>query len=151
MDGFLAKFKIADQRFQGIKALPTLEMDLAAPEELGPETVCELKLDCTTIQAYTLHRIAGEKLRAFLESLPAYRDKMGDKHRNVRVKDLYDLAEILEAKPIQDIGFWLSAAHEFKLACASRFVDCSGPETFHENWELTQAAYKSDATLSAVP
>ncbi|MES2981145.1 MAG: hypothetical protein V4727_02435 [Verrucomicrobiota bacterium] len=64
--------------------------------------------------------------------------------------DLHDLALILAAKPITDISFWLSSAHEFQLACESRLVDCSGPETFYENWELTQAAYQGDPTLSTV-
>jgi hypothetical protein len=149
-DGFVAKFKIADQRLRDTKGLPTIELDLAAPETLGPDAVCELLLDGISIQAYSLHRIAGEKLRAFLESLPAYRTKMGRNHRTVRAKDLHDLALILAAKPITDTSFWLNAAHEFQLASESRLVDCSGPETFYENWELTQAAYKTDLTLSAV-
>jgi hypothetical protein len=150
-DGFLAKFSIADQKHRATRGLPTLELDLAAPETLGPDAVCELLLNGTTIQAYALHRIAGEKLRAFLSSLPAYRKKIGQSPRDVRAKDLHDLALILAAKPITDAAFWQSAAHEFQLACASRLVDCQGPATFYENWAMTQAAYESDPTLSFVP
>jgi hypothetical protein len=150
-DGFVAKFKIIDQQLRDTRGLPTLELDLAAPEILGPNAVCELELNGTSIQAYALHRIAGEKMRAFLSSLPAYRKKIGQSSRDVRAKDLHDLALILAAKPITDTSFWLSAAHEFQLACESRLVDCTGPETFYENWEITQAAYEADGTLRAVP
>lgn len=149
-DGFVAKFKIVDQRLRDTRGMPTLELDLAAHENLGPGAVCELQLDDTSIQAYALHRIAGEKMRAFLSSLPAYRKKIGQNSRDVRAKDLHDLALILAAKPITDTSFWQSAAYEFQLACESRLVDCAGPETFYENWEITQAAYEADATLSAV-
>ena len=148
-DGFLAKFKIVDQKLRDTRGLPTLELDLAAPETVGPDAVCELLLDDIGIRAYALHRIAGEKLRAFLESLPAYRKKMGRNHRAVRAKDLHDLALILAAKPISDTSFWLSAAHEFQLACESRLVDCTCSETFYENWSATETAYQSDPTLSS--
>lgn len=149
-DGLLAKFSIADQRHRATRGLPVLELDLAAPEPVGPDAVCELLLGDIGIRAYALHRIAGEKLRAFLESLPAYRTKMGRNPRAVRAKDLHDLALILAAKPITDTAFWQSAAHEFQLACESRLVDCHGPETFYENGAMTKAIYESDPTLSAV-
>jgi hypothetical protein len=150
-DGFRAKIQVTDQKFRGIRSLPTLELDLAAPEELGPDAVCELPLDGVSVQAYALHRIAGEKLRAFLSSLPAYRSKMRSPLREVRAKDLHDLALILDARPVEDRDFWLRAAHEFRLACASRLVDCQGPESFHEAWDSTRKVYETEATLAAVP
>lgn len=150
-DGFLAKFNITDHKLFNNRGLPTLELDLAAPEVLGDNAVCELALNGTTIQAYALHRIAGEKLRAFLSSLPAYRNKISKRPRGVRVKDLHDLAMILNAHPITETDFWENAAHEFQLACKSRFVDCTCAETFYENWSTTESAYLTDKTLSAVP
>lgn len=149
-DGFVAAFVIIDQKLAGRRGLPTLELDLAAPETLGPAAVCDLPFRDTTIRAYALHRIAGEKMRAFLSSLPAYRQKISLRPRAVRAKDLHDLALILAAKPITDADFWRKAAHEFRLACESRLVDCHGPETFYENWAMTKTAYESDPTLSAV-
>lgn len=150
-DGLVAKIRVTDQKLRGVRAFPTVELEIAAPEELGPDAVCELPLDGLTVQAYALHRIAGEKMRAFLTSLPAYRSKIRSSQREVRAKDLHDLARILEARPIDDEEFWKSAVHEFQLACQSRFVDCEGPETFHQEWDTTKAIYESEAKLSAVP
>lgn len=159
-DGLVAKIRVRDQRIKAassptkireVRGVPTLELEIAAPEELGPDAVCELPMDGLTVQAYALHRIAGEKMRAFLTSLPAYRGKISSSQREVRAKDLHDLARILEARPIDDEDFWKSAAHEFQLACKSRFVDCEGPETFRQEWSTTKAIYESEAKLSAVP
>jgi hypothetical protein len=150
-DGFVAAFVIIDQKLSGRRGLPTLELDLTAPETLGPEAVCDLPFRDTTLRAYSLHRIAGEKMRAFLSSLPAYRQKISLRPRAVRAKDLHDLALILAAKPITDADFWRKAAHEFRLAYESRLIDCTGRETFQENWSTTQAAYQSDPTLSTIP
>lgn len=150
-DGLVAKIKVTDQKHLGVRGLPTLDLEIAAPEKLGEHAVCELPMDELTIKAYALHRIAGEKMRAYLTSLPAYRNKINSPQRDVRAKDLHDLARILDAKPIKDEEFWMSAAHEFQLACESRYVDCEGPETFHQNWSRTKAIYESEAQLTAVP
>jgi hypothetical protein len=149
-DGLVAKIKVTDQKLRGVRGLPTMDLEIAAPETLGADAVCELPMDGLTIQAYALHRIAGEKMRAFLTSLPAYRNKISSSHRDVRAKDLHDLARILEAKPIEDKEFWKCAAHEFRLACESRYVDCEKPETFHQHWSRTRAVYESDPQLAAV-
>ena len=110
-----------------------------------------LSSDGHTMRVYTLERIAGEKLRAFLTSLPAYRRKIQSSVRAVRVKDLHDEARILRRSPIDNEDFWKKAAAEFILACKSRYVDCSGLETFQESWDVTAKAYKNDATLESVP
>jgi len=149
-DGLVAKIKVTDQKHLGVRSLPTVDLEIAAPETLGENAVCQLPMDDLTIQAYALHRIAGEKMRAFLTSLPAYRSKINSPQREVRAKDLHDLARILETKPIKNKEFWKSAAHEFRLACQSRYVDCEGPETFRQNWSRTKAIYESEAQLSAV-
>jgi hypothetical protein len=100
---------------------------------------------------YALHRIAGEKLRTYLTSLPAYRRKMKGGDREFRVKDLYDLARILRARPASDAIFWTEAGHEFHLACKSRMVDCRGLESFMENWPLARQRYETDRSLVHVP
>jgi hypothetical protein len=71
--------------------------------------------------------------------------------RQHRVKDLHDLARILNFMPLSDRQFWTKAADEFRLACRSRFVDCAGLDAFLEGWTLTRQAYKADANLAAVP
>jgi len=149
-DGLVAKMRVTDQKLRGVRTLPTVELEIAAPEVLGSNALCELPLEGVKVHAYTLHRIAGEKLRAYLTSLPAYRSKIHSSTREVRAKDLHDLARILEARPIEDATFWLMAAHEFRLACESRYVDCDGPETFHQDWAATRAIYESEATLAEV-
>lgn len=104
------------------------------------------------IRAYSLERIAGEKLRAFLSSLPAYRSKTGRQAGSVRVKDLYDLSLIARRHPPADHGFWLVAGEEFRLACRSRAVDCAGLETFAQQLTATRVAYEQDPTLvPAIP
>lgn len=150
-DMLVAEIRLTDERFRGVRGLPVLELEIAAPEPLGPQAVCELSIDGASIQAYTLHRIAGEKLRAFLTSLPAYRQKMSGGERAVRVKDLHDLSRILSARPIPDRIFWSAAAAEFRLACESRRVDCEGPATFKQNLEVTRQSYESDPALKAIP
>jgi hypothetical protein len=96
---------------------------------------------------YALHRIAGEKLRAYLTSLPAYRRKMQGGEREFRVKDLHDIARILRARPVSDANFWTEAGYEFKLACQSRLVDCRGLESFMENWSQARERYETDKSL----
>lgn len=71
--------------------------------------------------------------------------------RAPRVKDLHDLARILEARPIENENFWREASAEFILACKSRYVDCLGLETFHEAWVVTRQAYGTDQNLPSIP
>jgi len=149
-DMLKAHIRIIDGRMTGVRSLPKLELEIASPESLGEGAVCELRVDGASVLAYSLERIAGEKLRAFLTSLPAYRQKVGGGERSVRAKDLYDLARILDSRALDDEIFWKMAAAEFQLACASRFVDCDGPATFKENREATRTTYEGDATLAQI-
>lgn len=146
--GFLVKAQIRDGANADVRGLPAIEIDVAAFETLGPNAISKLEIEQELwVWAYTLERIAGEKLRAFLSSLPAYLKKLGRRPDAVRVKDLYDIVRIWKAKPITDTAFWTEAAHEFQLACASRFVDCTGAETFMENEQLTEGLFINDPTL----
>lgn len=133
-----------------VRGLPTLKLDIAAPEELGTRSTAALAVDGHDVQAYTEMRIAGEKLRAFLTTLPAYRAKLNAGARDVRTKDLFDLVRIERAHPLVYPGsgeFWRDAADDFRRACASRCVDCAGLATFAERFETTRATYNADATI----
>lgn len=146
-NAFDVKVQLKDYKFADVRSLPSIEFDVAAPEKLGDAAVAPLHLDGHEVFAYTLERIAGEKLRAFLSSLPTYRAKVKKPGDAVRVKDLYDLTKILRAHPIDDGKFWLDASEEFLLACESRHVDCVGIASFAEELEITHASYDADTTL----
>ena len=126
---------------------PILRIDIASPELLSEHSTSPIALNGRQVNAITLERMAGEKLRAFLSSLPAYRNKLGLKTHPPRAKDLYDLARILRKQPLEDHRFWRISGDECFLACKSRFIDCIGIETFQEAWDATQAAYKADPTI----
>ena len=147
-DGFLAKAQIRDGKNAGVRGLPAIEIDVAAFETLGPNAISKLEIQQDLwVRAYTLERIAGEKLRAFLSSLPAYLKKIGRRTDTARVKDLYDIVRIWKVKPITETAFWREAANEFNLACESRFIDCVGIETFMENEQMTAELFNNDPTL----
>jgi hypothetical protein len=128
-------------------AIPALRIEIASPELLSEHSVSRIDLNGHQVNAVTLERMAGEKLRAFLSSLPAYRKKLGQKIHPPRVKDLYDLARILRKRPLEDEKFWRTSGGEFLLACQSRYIDCAGIQTFQEEWNNTQAAYTADPTI----
>lgn len=146
-DAYLIKIKITDYMNLQVRSLPALTIDVAAPEELSEKSVSDMDLGGFPVRAYTLERIAGEKMRAFLSTLPAYRAKVQKPGEAVRVKDLYDLARIHRVKPIDDDIFWGVAGEEFKIACASRCIDCEGLITFKENWGNTKTLYETDSTI----
>lgn len=150
-NGLVAEMNISDGLLRNVRNLPSLELEIAAPELLGPGAVCELEIDGFSLHAYSLHRIAGEKLRAFLTSLPAYRRKMSSRERIHRAKDLHDIVRILRSEPITARPFWEQAAGEFMLACESRYVDCGGLATFQEDWDATRVTYLDDPSLARIP
>jgi len=146
--GFTVKIGLLDNENPAVLNTPTVEIDIASPETLGEGVVAPLELrDGLTVQAYTLERIAGEKMRAFLSSLPAYRTKIGRRPDAPRFKDLYDLARIRRRCDIADNAFWRTAGREFRLACESRFADCAGIETFADDLAKTRQNYEADPTL----
>ena len=146
-DSHAAAIRLRDGQFAGVLGLPVLEIDVSAPEQLSAHAVSDLPIGDHTVRAYTLERIAGEKLRAFLSTLPAYRQKVKKPGEAIRVKDLYDLTRIHRVRPLSDQEFWRKAAEDFRLACTSRYIDCDGPDTFRQNWPATQQAFISDPTL----
>jgi hypothetical protein len=146
-NAFVVAIRLIDRTRPGVLGLPTLEIDIAAPENLGPGAIGPLLVGSNETAAYTLERITAEKLRAFLSSLPAYRKKAAKAGDVVRAKDIYDLASITAARPLSDGSFWSNVRSEFRLACESRYIDCDGLSTFEEHLDVTEATYKADATL----
>jgi Nucleotidyl transferase AbiEii toxin, Type IV TA system len=127
---------------------PLLLIDIAAPEEMSENSVSRLDVGGYQVNAITLERIVGEKLRAFLSCLPTYRKKIREKKIPPRrVKDLYDLARILRRRPFDNLAFWPIAGHEFTLACRSRCIDCVGLPSFHDGWEETERQYRASETI----
>jgi hypothetical protein len=146
-NAFAITVSLIDHKHVGGRGLPNVTIDVAAPETLSERSIADLDVDGVTIRAYSLERIAGEKARAFLSTLPAYRAKMKKPGEAVRVKDLYDLTRIIRAKPISDTGFWTIAGQEFLLACESRYVDCSGLDSFMEDWAVTRATFNASRVI----
>jgi predicted nucleotidyltransferase component of viral defense system len=130
-----------------LDAAPALRIEIAAPELLSEHSVAPLELNGQLIQAVTLERMAGEKLRAFLSSLPTYRGKIREKMHVPRARDLYDLVRIRRRRPLEDRRFWEISGGEFYLACQSRCIDCEGIRTFKEEWDTTAQVYRSDPTI----
>jgi hypothetical protein len=146
-DAFKVFIRLHDYRQPNVLGIPTIEIDIVAPESLRAASVAPLMVGENTVQAYTLTRIAGEKLRALLQSLPDYCSKMKRPGTAVRAKDVYDLARIVDAHPISDTAFWRSVGEEFVEACRSRFVDCADETTFEQELAVTQRSYETDSTI----
>ena len=150
-DMLQVKLVIRDHTLTNVRSLPPAELEVAAAESYGPDAVEWKDFLGALARVYALHRIAGEKLRAYLTSLPEYRTKMHGGNRAFRVKDLHDLARILRHRPLADVVFWEKALREFNLACESRFVDCAGPQTFFQDWEQARLRYEQDRHLFFIP
>lgn len=146
-NAFDVSIELLDRAQKGVRGLPRITFDIAAPESLGEDAIAPLRVGDREVFAYTLERIAGEKLRAFLSTLPAYRAKVAKPGEAVRAKDLYDIAQIQMKYPMADTRFWRVAGDEFVLACRSRFIDCEGLQTFAEDIRVTQSTYESDPVI----
>ncbi len=144
-DAFKVKMNVNDLT-KNVKGLPALEIDVASPEELMDHSVETIEVGGHSVYAYTLERIAGEKLRAFLSSLPAYRAKVKKPGESVRAKDLYDISRIRHVHALEQVKFWRLVGQEFKVACRSRYIDCQGLATFQEQWAVTRKTYE-EATI----
>ena len=146
-DAFKVKLTVDDLTKPRVKALPSIEIDVASPEKLLPSSIMPVTIGQTRALAYSLERIAGEKMRAFLSSLPAYKAKVKKPGESVRTKDLYDLARIIQIHPIEQLNFWDTVSQEFRIACESRYIDCHGLGTFTERWDATAQMYTKDPTI----
>jgi hypothetical protein len=144
-DAFKVRMNVNDLS-RRVRGLPALEIDVTAPEELLGTSVATIEVGGHRVYAYTLERMAGEKLRAFLSSLPAYRAKVKKPGEAVRAKDLYDVSRIRGAHGLEQVEFWRLAGEEFRVACRSRYIDCQGLATFQEQWAVTRKTYE-EATI----
>jgi predicted nucleotidyltransferase component of viral defense system len=145
--GFEITISIKDHENLGVRGLPNLYMDVAAPEVLSKDSLKKMPLGRSEIHVYSLERITGEKARAYLTTLPTYRKKIGGFEKSARVRDLYDLTKILQNKGISNTTFWEIAGREFELACESRFVDCMEPDCFFEEWSIIEGLYLNAPTI----
>lgn len=118
-----------------------LELSPSEPSSQLPQTFA---LGSASILVQPLERVCGEKLRAFLSSLPSHRRRMGERPHAARVRDLYDLAQVARLRPTVQSPFWEAVSQEFVLACRSRKVECAGMESFAEGWENTRRAYERE-------
>jgi hypothetical protein len=150
-DAFIVRINVTDRRKAGVLGLPAIEVDVAAPEQLLDSSVSPIEVGGNRVRAYTLERIAGEKMRAFLSSLPAYRAKVKKPGEAVRARDLYDLARIRRVRGIADEAFWGLVGREFRLACQSRYIDCDGMPTFQQQWEVTRTTYEQATIPRDIP
>jgi predicted nucleotidyltransferase component of viral defense system len=149
-DAFKVRINVNDRR-RDVLNFPALEIDVAAPEELLDSSVSEIVVGGHRVHAYTLERITGEKLRAYLSSLPAYRAKVRKPGEAVRAKDLYDLAHVRRICDITQVDFWRLVGQEFQIACRSRYIDCAGLVTFQEQWEVTRGTYEQATIPNDIP
>lgn len=146
-DGFKIRVQLSDAQHPA-QGLPALDLDITTPEPLGPTAVQRMPLGDGHIQVCSLSRVAGEKLRAFLSSLPAYRRKLGLQPMRVRCKDIYDISRILGQRPISaNPEFWRQASAELRLAAAARFIDCDGLATFEDELQATRTRYLLSSTV----
>ncbi len=150
-DMIQVKLVIRDHTLTHVRSLPSAVLEVAAAESYGPDAVEWRDFLGSPARVYALHRIAGEKLRAYLTSLPEYRMKMHGGTREFRVKDLHDLARIVRQHPLEEVLFWEKVSREFRLACESRFVDCVGHATFLQDWAQVRLRYEQDRHLSVIP
>lgn len=149
-DMLQVKLVVRDHQMANIRGLPAAELEVAAAESYGPDAVETHEFFGAPARVYALHRIAGEKLRAYLTSLPEYRRKVHGGTREYRVKDLHDIARIVKHRPLMEVEFWTKAMQEFRLACESRYVDCAGLETFKQDWAQVRIRYEQDQSLATV-
>jgi hypothetical protein len=149
-DAFKVRMNV-DDLTRNVKGLPALAIDVAAPEELLDSSVSTIEIGGHRVHAYTLERIAGEKLRAFLSSLPAYRAKVKKPGEAVRARDLYDVARIRRVHAAEQVEFWCLVGQEFRVACRSRFIDCQGLPTFQEQWAVTRRTYEEATIPKDIP
>ena len=146
-NAFEVRMRVADMSRASQRGIPNLGIDIAHPEALTANSTTTIRIDGHGIRAYTLHRIAGEKVRAFLSSLPEYQAKTVRSGGIIRAKDIYDLARILRNRPLADSEFWRNAATECRVACESRFVDCAGWQSFSPHEAATRVIYEREPTI----
>lgn len=105
-----------------------------------------------TMKSYSGAEALAEKLRAFLQSLPPHRSKIGPGNRPPRVRDIRDIAAMM--KTIGDRTDIETVAEIFARKCRSRYVDCTSVGDFAPepgSIGIFRQAYENDEELAEIP
>ena len=119
--------------------------------EEGAIAVAE-RPEIDTMKSYSGAEALAEKLRAFLQSLPPHRSKIGGGNRPPRVRDIRDIAAIM--KTIGDRTDIETVVAIFARKCRSRYVDCTSVGDFAPepgSIEIFRQAYENDKELAEIP
>lgn len=144
--GYRATIALRDRQLSDVLHLPTLQLDIAAPESLTDRSTLEMKLGASSFLAYTLERCCAEKLRALLDSLS--KDPIRTATRPARIKDLYDLNKVTEQHPTNnDSAFWPVVFAEYKVACDSRGLDPDRLVDIASRQRFARSAWQADTAI----
>lgn len=135
---------VLEEQFLRALGVPTLTMDLAAPEQFGAGAVERREMGVGYVLVCSNHNLIAGKLRAFLESTALHRAKLTLPGRPLRVKDLVDLARAWDVYRDEPSAFWRAVAGHLEVGCRSRLVDCAGWTTFASLSDAAMQAYQAD-------
>ncbi|MFC1705930.1 nucleotidyl transferase AbiEii/AbiGii toxin family protein [Planctomycetota bacterium] len=156
-DGFFVKVTLLYRR----REQQVVELDVS----FGDFTSGTVHLECCTtglrlteeqsthvLEAYSPEQVIAEKLRAFLQQLPTHRKKIGARANPPRVRDIRDIAVLMDST--EDALDWESLAASFRDKCAAKSVDCRSPADFApepDSKALYRELYNDDEELRSVP
>jgi hypothetical protein len=104
---------------------------------------------------YSAEQIIAEKLRAFLQALRPYLEKIGAnlrRPRPPRVQDIHDIAALHRARGSR-VSFE-ELADSFRRKCAAKAVDCLGAGDFLPDpgsLDLYREIYEAESELARIP
>ncbi len=104
------------------------------------------------LPCYSVEQALAEKLRAWLQKLPPYLNKIGSSEAPPRVRDLRDIHVLLEMDP--SALDWDLLGRSFVDKCKVRFVDCcSTADLLPEgvSLDLVRSLYEAEDALRDVP
>jgi hypothetical protein len=104
------------------------------------------------LPCYSVEQALAEKLRAWLQKLPPYLNKIGSSEAPPRVRDLRDIHVLLELDP--SALDWDLLGRSFVDKCKVRFVDCcSTADLLPEgvSLDLVRSLYEAEDALRDVP
>jgi hypothetical protein len=101
---------------------------------------------------YSAEEALAEKLRAFLQKMPAHLNKIGrGTDEQLRVRDICDIAQIVRVCQQLD---WQQIADKFAEKCRRRDVDCDGPDEFlalEGGLATIEAVYQAEGLCRSLP
>lgn len=152
-DSFGAKVTLLFRRSQQHE----VELDLSFGDLCGDAVRLEVRSGVLSkspngpIAAYGAEEIVAEKLRAFLQRLPPYKEKFGRPYGVPRVRDIRDVVAVVRAVP--DLR-WAHVSSLFAQKCRVRSVDCCSVDDFLPDGvqiEQLAALYRDDPELADQP